>query len=381
MKFLSPSSLIKTLLILFLAGSVSAAKDPKFYIPEAPVIGAAAYIILDHNSGKVIAENNSDERRAPASLAKLMTSYVIFQRIKGEFISLDDEVKISEKAWKTGGSRSFIEVGKLIKLKDLLMGMIIQSGNDASVALAEHVAGSEGTFVLFMNEYALDLGMSNTNFENASGLPNDNQYTTANDIAILSSAIIREFPDYYKWYSQKEFTYNDIKQNNRNKLLWTDATVDGLKTGYTKKARYCLVTSANRVGMRLISIVLGSNSSTIRVSETQKLLDYGFRFFETQSINDISQQVPVFKSEKNTIKVGVIDSSHVTLPRNQFRHTTQTIHLYQKLVAPIELGDNVGELVLSFKDEVLARMPLVALEDAPESGFFARMVDSIKMLF
>ena len=381
MKFLSPSSLIKTLLILFLAGSVSAAKDPKFYIPEAPVIGAAAYIILDHNSGKVIAENNSDERRAPASLAKLMTSYVIFQRIKGEFISLDDEVKISEKAWKTGGSRSFIEVGKLIKLKDLLMGMIIQSGNDASVALAEHVAGSEGTFVLFMNEYALDLGMSNTNFENASGLPNDNQYTTANDMAILSSAIIREFPDYYKWYSQKEFTYNDIKQNNRNKLLWTDATVDGLKTGYTKKARYCLVTSANRVGMRLISVVLGSNSSTIRVSETQKLLDYGFRFFETQSINDISQQVPVFKSEKNTIKVGVIDSSHVTLPRNQFRHTTQTMHLYQKLVAPIELGDNVGELVLSFKDEVLARMPLVALEDAPESGFFARMVDSIKMLF
>ena len=381
MKFLSPSSLIKTFLILFLAGSVSAAKDPKFYIPEAPVIGAAAYIILDHNSGKVIAENNSDERRAPASLAKLMTSYVIFQRIKGEFISLDDEVKISEKAWKTGGSRSFIEVGKLIKLKDLLMGMIIQSGNDASVALAEHVAGSEGTFVLFMNEYALDLGMSNTNFENASGLPNDNQYTTANDMAILSSAIIREFPDYYKWYSQKEFTYNDIKQNNRNKLLWSDATVDGLKTGYTKKARYCLVTSANRVGMRLISIVLGSNSPTIRVSETQKLLDYGFRFFETQSINDISQQVPVFKSEKNTIKVGVIDSSHVTLPRNQFRHTTQTIHLYQKLVAPIELGDNVGELVLSFKDEVLARMPLVALEDAPESGFFARMVDSIKMLF
>jgi len=381
MKFLSPSSLIKTLLILFLAGSVSAAKDPKFYIPEAPVIGAAAYIILDHNSGKVIAENNSDERRAPASLAKLMTSYVIFQRIKGEFISLDDEVKISEKAWKTGGSRSFIEVGKLIKLKDLLMGMIIQSGNDASVALAEHVAGSEGTFVLFMNEYALDLGMSNTNFENASGLPNDNQYTTANDMAILSSAIIREFPDYYKWYSQKEFTYNDIKQNNRNKLLWSDATVDGLKTGYTKKARYCLVTSANRVGMRLISVVLGSNSPTIRVSETQKLLDYGFRFFETQSINDISQQVPVFKSEKNTIKVGVIDSSHLTLPRNQFRHTTQTIHLYQKLVAPIELGDNVGELVLSFKDEVLARMPLVALEDAPESGFFARMVDSIKMLF
>jgi len=380
MKFPSFSALIKTLIILSLASSVNA-KEPKFYIPEAPTIGAAAYIILDHNSGKVIAENNSDEQRAPASLTKLMTSYIVFKRIKEEFISLDDEVKISEKAWKTGGSRSFIEVGKLIKLKDLLMGMIIQSGNDASVALSEHVAGSEGTFVLFMNEYALDLGMDNTNFENASGLPHENQYTTAHDIAILSSAIISEFPDFYQWYSQKEFTYNNIKQSNRNKLLWSDATVDGLKTGYTEKSGYCLVTSANRVGMRLISVVLGSDSPTVRVSETQKLLDYGFRFFETQSIDDVSQQVPVFKSEKSSIKVGVLSSPYLTLPRNQFRYTTQTIHLSEQLTAPIKRGDNVGELVLSFKEEVLARMPLVALEDAPESGFFARMIDSIKMLF
>ncbi|MCS5592704.1 MAG: D-alanyl-D-alanine carboxypeptidase [Gammaproteobacteria bacterium] len=380
MKFLSFSRLFKALLILSLASSVSA-KEPKFYIPEAPSIGAAAYIVLDHNSGKVIAENNSDEPRAPASLTKLMTSYVVFKRITEEFISLEDEVKISEKAWKTGGSRSFIEVGKLIRLEDLLLGMIIQSGNDASVALAEHVAGSEGTFVLFMNEYALDLGMDNTNFENASGLPHDKQYTTAYDMAILSSAIIREFPDFYQWYSQKEFTYNNIKQSNRNKLLWSDATVDGLKTGYTEKAGYCLVTSANRVGMRLISVVLGSDSPTVRVSETQKLLDYGFRFFETQSIDDVSQQVPVFKSEKSNIKVGVINSPYLTLPRNQFRYTTQTIHLSEQLTAPIMRGDNVGELVLSFKDEVLARMNLVALEDAPESGFFARMIDSIKMLF
>jgi D-alanyl-D-alanine carboxypeptidase (penicillin-binding protein 5/6) len=380
MKFLSFSSLFKALIILSLASSVNA-KEPKFYTPEAPTIGAAAYIILDHNSGKIIAENNSDEQRAPASLTKLMTSYVVFKRLKEEFISLDDEVKISEKAWKTGGSRSFIEIGKLIKLEDLLMGMIIQSGNDASVALSEHVAGSEGTFVLFMNEYALDLGMDNTNFENASGLPHDNQYTSARDIAILSSAIIREFPDFYQWYSQKEFTYNNIRQSNRNKLLWSDATVDGLKTGYTEKAGYCLVTSANRVGMRLISVVLGSDSPTVRVSETQKLLDYGFRFFETQSIDDVSQQVPVFKSKKSSIKVGVISSPYITLPRNQFRYTTQTIHLSEQLTAPITRGDNVGELVLSFKDKVLARMPLVALEDAPESGFFARMIDSIKMLF
>ena len=380
MKFPTLSSLIKTLLILSLASSVNA-KEPKFYIPEAPSIGAAAYIVLDHNSGKIIAESNSDELRAPASLTKLMTSYVVFKRIKEEFISLDEEVKISEKAWKTGGSRSFIEVGKMIKLEDLLKGMIIQSGNDASVALAEHVAGSEGTFVLFMNEYALDLDMDNTNFENASGLPHENQYTTARDIAILSSAIIREFPDFYKWYSQKEFTYNNIKQSNRNKLLWSDATVDGLKTGYTTKAGYCLVTSANRVGMRLISVVLGSDSPTVRISETQKLLDYGFRFFETQSIDDVSQQVPVFKSEKSSIKVGVMNSPYLTLPRNQFRYTTQTIHLNEQLTAPIKHGDSVGELVLSFKDEVLARMDLVALEDAAESGFFARIIDSIKMLF
>ncbi len=381
MKLLSPHSLFKTLAILLLVGNVSAAKQPKFYTPEAPDIGASAYIVIDHHSGKVIAEKNADEQRAPASLAKLMTSYVIFQRIKEEFITLEDEVKISEKAWKTGGSRSFVEVGKLIKLKDLLMGMIVQSGNDASVALAEHVAGSEGTFVLFMNEYALDLGMNNTNFENSSGLPHNNQYTTAQDMAILASAIIREFPEFYKWYSLKEFTYNNIKQSNRNKLLWSDSTVDGLKTGYTQKAGYCLVTSANRVGMRLVSVVLGSASPTVRVGETQKLLDYGFRFFETQSIDDVSQQVPVFKSEKSSIKVGASNSPFLTLPRNQFRHTTQTIHLYQKLVAPIYKGDVVGELVISFNDETIARMDLIALEDALEAGIFSRMIDSIKMLF
>ena len=371
---------LKTILIISLASSINA-KEPKFYVPDAPVIGAISYIVLDHKSGKIIAENNSQEKREPASLTKLMTSYVVFNRIKEGFVNLDDEVKISEKAWKTIGSRSFIEVGDLIKFEDLLMGMIIQSGNDAAVAISEHVAGSEGTFVLFMNEYALDLGMNNTNFENSSGLPHDNQHTTAHDIAILASAIIREFPDFYKWYSQKEFTYNNIKQSNRNKLLWSDATVDGLKTGYTEKAGYCLVTSANRVGMRLISVVLGSESPTVRVSETQKILDYGFRFFETQSITDVSQQVPVFKSEKETIKVGVAGSPYVTLPRNQFRYTKQTIKLSKQLTAPIKYGDSIGELVLSFNDEVLIRMTLVALEDANESGFFSRMIDSIKMLF
>ena len=372
--------LLKTVLIIPFIFSAYA-EEPRFYIPEAPSIAAKAYILMDHNSGIILAANNENEKRSPASLTKLMTSYVVFKRLKEEFITLDDEVKISEKAWRTGGSKSFIEVGKMIKLEDLLKGMIIQSGNDASVALAEHVAGSEGTFVLFMNDYAQQIGMENTRFENASGLPHDDQYTTAKDMALLSSAMIRDFPVYYKWYSQKEFTYNNITQTNRNKLLFTDSTVDGLKTGWTQKAGYCLVTSANRVDMRLISVVLGSDSPAIRTSETEKLLDYGFRFFETQSINDISHQVRVYKSEKANIKVGVADSSFLTLPRNQFRYTTQTINLNQDLIAPINQGEQVGELVVSFNDQNIATLPLIALENAAEAGFISKMIDTIKLLF
>ena len=372
--------LLKTLLIIPFIFSAYA-EEPRFYIPEAPSIAAKAYILMDHNSGIILAANNENKKRSPASLTKLMTSYVVFKRLKEEFITLDDDVKISEKAWRTGGSKSFIEVGKMIKLEDLLQGMIIQSGNDASVALAEHVAGSEGTFVLFMNDYAQQIGMENTRFENASGLPHDDQYTTAKDMALLSSAIIRDFPVYYEWYKQKEFTYNNITQTNRNKLLFTDSTVDGLKTGWTQKAGYCLVTSANRVDMRLISVILGSDSPAIRTSETEKLLDYGFRFFETQSVNDISHQVRVYKSEKANIKVGVADSSFLTLPRNQFRYTTQTINLNQDLIAPISQGEQVGELVVSFNDQNIATLPLIALENAPEAGFISKMIDTIKLLF
>ena len=372
--------LLKTVLIIPFIFSAYA-EEPRFYIPEAPSIAAKAYVLMDHNSGIILAANNENEKRAPASLTKLMTSYVVFKRLTEEFITLDDDVKISEKAWRTGGSKSFIEVGKMIKLEDLLKGMIIQSGNDASVALGEHVAGSEGTFVLFMNDYAQQIGMENTRFENASGLPHDDQYTTAKDMALLSSAMIREFPVYYEWYKQKEFTYNNITQTNRNKLLFTDSTVDGLKTGWTQKAGYCLVTSANRVDMRLISVVLGSDSPAIRTSETEKLLDYGFRFFETQSVNDISHQVRVYKSEKANIKVGVADSSFLTLPRNQFRYTTQTINLNQDLIAPISQGEQVGELVVSFNDQNIATLPLIALENAAEAGFISKMIDTIKLLF
>jgi len=370
----------KSFLILILFSNVSA-EEPRFYIPDSPPIAAEAYVLMDHNSGKILAAENENEKRAPASLTKIMTSYVVFKRLREEFISLDDEVKISEKAWKTGGSRSFIEVGKMIRLEDLLKGMIIQSGNDASVALAEIVAGSEGTFVLFMNDYAQEIGMTNTRFENSSGLPHKDQYTTAKDMAILSSAIIKEFPALYEWYGQKEFTYNNIKQINRNKLLFTDSTVDGLKTGWTEKAGYCLATSANRVGMRLVSIVLGSSSSAIRNAETEKLLDYGFRFFETQSVNDISHQVQVYKSKKGNIKVGVADPSYLTLPRNQFKYTTQTIKLSGDLIAPINQGDQVGNLAISFNDEDIATLPLIALENAEEAGFVSKMIDTVKLMF
>ncbi len=371
---------LKSFFLIFIFSNVNA-EEPRFYIPDSPPIAAKSYVLIDHNSGKILAGENENERRSPASLTKIMTSYVIFKRLKEDFISLDDEVKISEKAWKTGGSRSFIEVGKMIKLKDLLMGMIIQSGNDASVALAEHIAGSEGTFVLFMNDYAQEIGMTNSRFENSSGLPHKDQYTTAKDMALLSSAIIKEFPDFYEWYGQKEFTYNNIKQINRNKLLFTDSTVDGLKTGWTEKAGYCLVTSANRVDMRLISAVLGSASPAIRTAETEKLLDYGFRFFETQSVNDISHQVPVYKSKIGNIKVGVADSSYLTLPRNQFKYTTQTINLEGDLIAPINQGDQVGTLAISFNDEDIATLPLIALEDASEAGFVTKMIDTVKLMF
>ena len=372
--------LLKSALLILFISSVNA-EEPRFFTPEAPSVAAQSYILMDFNSGSILASNNEDERRSPASLTKLMTSYVIFKKLKEEFITLDEEVKISEKAWRTGGSKSFIEVGKMISLEDLLKGMIIQSGNDASVALAEHVAGSEGTFVLFMNDYAQQIGMKNSNFENASGLPHENQYTSAKDMALLSSAMIREFPNYYKWYSQKEFTYNNITQTNRNKLLFTDSTVDGLKTGWTEKAGYCLVTSANRVGMRLISVLMGSDSPSIRTAETEKLLDYGFRFFETQSVNDISHQVPVYKSKQANIKVGVSDTSFLTLPRNQFKYTTQTINLSGDLVAPVIQGDQVGSLVISFRNEDIATLPLIALEDATSGGFFTKMIDTIKLMF
>jgi D-alanyl-D-alanine carboxypeptidase (penicillin-binding protein 5/6) len=370
----------KTILLTSTAIALNA-QSAIFITPKAPSINAAAYVVLDYNSGSIIASNNVDAKRAPASLTKLMTAYVVFQLIKDGRANLDDDVKISEKAWKTGGSKSFIEVGKTIKLETLLKGMIIQSGNDAAVALAEHIAGTEGTFTAYMNEYAQELGMLNTRFENASGLDYQDQHTSAADMAILAAATIRDFPEFYPWYKQKEFTYHDIKQRNRNKLLWSDNTVDGLKTGFTKKAGYNLVASANRMDMRLVSVVLGSGSTASRTEQTQKILDYGFRFFETIKISDVSKEVPISKSTNDTINVGLSGETYLTLARGQFKLSQQAIALNGELSAPIKQGDAVGHLIITFQGETLTKLPLIALEDAQEAGFFSRMIDNIKSIF
>jgi len=369
--------LTKRIIIAFGVLSLNA-QAAIFITPKAPSINAAAYVVLDHNSGLIVASDKADVARSPASLTKLMTAYVVFQLIDDGRANLKDDVRISSKAWKTGGSKSFVEVGKTIKLETLLKGMIIQSGNDSAVALAEHIAGTEGTFATYMNEYAKELGMTNTNFENASGLPNAAQHTTAADMAKLASATIRDFPQYYPWYSQKEFTYHGIKQRNRNKLLWSDHTVDGLKTGHTKRAGYNLVASAKRIDdMRLISVVLGSTGIQARSEQTQTILDYGFRFFETKKISETNHKVPISGSTKAEIKVGFSSPQTITLPRGQYRLSQQVIELNAHLSTPISTGDNIGDLVLKFEGDELVRLPVIALEDAPELGFFSRLLNSI----
>ncbi len=370
-------SSVSKLLITSLATLAFNAQAAIFITPKAPDINAAAYTVLDYNSGKILASNNAHEKRAPASLTKLMTAYVVFQLINDGRASLEDEVRISKKAWKTGGSKSFVEVGKNIKLEILLKGMIIQSGNDSAVALAEHIAGTEGTFATYMNEYARELGMKNSRFENASGLPHADQHTTAADMAILAAATIRDFPEFYPWYAEKEFTYHGIKQRNRNKLLWSDHTVDGLKTGFTKKAGYNLTASAQRVGMRLISVVLGSTGVEARTAQTQKILDYGFRFFETQNLKGIAKEVPISSATKDTLKVGTTSDTNITLARGQYKLSDQAIQLNSNLSAPVNKGDQVGYLLIQFEGKTTAKIPLVALEDAEQAGFFSRMLEKV----
>jgi serine-type D-Ala-D-Ala carboxypeptidase (penicillin-binding protein 5/6) len=352
--------------------------------PSAPQLAAKAYVLMDANSGNVLVESNGDQRLPPASLTKLMTAYIATLEIRRGQIGENDPVTISENAWRTGGSRMFIKVGSQVTVSDLLHGIIIQSGNDASVAVSEHIAGSEDAFADMMNKTAGDLGMVNSHFMNPTGLPNPDHYSTAHDMALLARAIIHEDPAHYAIYSQKEFFWNGIKQPNRNLLLWRDKTVDGLKTGHTEEAGYCMVSSAVRDGMRLIAVVFGTNSEQARAAETQKLLTYGFRFFETQTFYQKGTelaQAPVWKGTERQVKVGLADDLSMTMPKGEIKKLTASMTINPKLVAPIAKGDVVGQVEVKLEDKVVRTANLIAMDGVEEGGIFRRLWDSIRMFF
>lgn len=352
--------------------------------PKAPDLAATSYILVDFNSGKVIAESNSHNRIEPASLTKMMSSYVIEHELKLGNISMMDEVKISEKAWKMPGSRMFIEVNTRVSVEKLIKGIIIQSGNDATVAMAEHIAGTEAAFVSLMNEYARQLGMSGTHFVNSTGLPHKDHYTTAQDLATLVEAIIRDFPEHYQWYSEKEFTFNNIKQYNRNKLLWRDDTVDGVKTGHTESAGYCLAASAEKGKMRLISVVLGTDSERARATESQKLLTFGFRFYETHKLYDATVSLTnakIWKGEVDFIPLGIKKDLWITIPRGEYKSLKASISLDSKIVAPAQAGKVYGTVNLTLSGKPFMKRDLVALKDVKSGGFVSGLMDSVKMRF
>ncbi len=350
--------------------------------PPPPSLAANAWLLLDHNTGQVLTSHNPDERIEPASLTKLMTAYLTFSALKAGTIAMEQEVPVSENAWRMTGSRMFIEPRKPVTVEQLIQGMIIQSGNDACVALAELIAGSEEAFAHLMNTEARRLGMRNTNFTNSSGLPDDNLYTTAADLSLLASALIRDFPDYYPYYSQREYTYNDITQPNRNRLLWLDPTVDGMKTGYTRAAGYCLVSSAMRGPRRLISIVLGAESETIRAQESLKLLNYGFQFYDTVRLyagGESLSQFRVWKGVLNEVPVGFSNDFVISLPKDQSQRVEAALTSNQPIMAPIQQGQEVGMLTLSLDGRLLGEYPVVALADIEVAGFFGRFWDALQL--
>ena len=369
-------------LVLLLCGVSAIAQQMP--IPQPPIIGAKSYLLMDGATGAELASLNPDERLAPASLTKLMTAYALFRALDGEQIGLADQVTVSEKAWRTEGSRMFIEVGTQVSVEDLMLGMIVQSGNDASVALAEHAAGTEAVFAQLMNQHAAQLGMTASNFMNSTGLPDDNHYSTARDMAILARAIINEFPQYYGWYSVREFEYNGIKQPNRNSLLWRDESVDGMKTGRTDDAGYCLVSSAQRGDMRIVSVVLGTASAKARTDGSQALLNYGFRFFETRLLYRAGETVAtarVWKAEQELTPLGLPDDLYVTIPRGAFDDVESVLNIPAALMAPVAQGQPLAELQVSLNGDQLLNMPLRALEDNPDGSIWQRASDGVKLWF
>lgn len=352
-------------------------------VPAPPSVAATGYLLVDMDSDAVLAQKDADQRLEPASLTKIMTAYAVFREVNDGSVKLSDEVLVSEKAWKTPGSRMFIEVNKRVSVEELLKGMIIQSGNDASVALAEHVAGSEEAFANLMNEHARRLGMKSTHFVNATGLPDPEHYTTPHDIVLVSEASIREFPEFYKMYAVKEYTFNGIRQHNRNNLLWHDESVDGVKTGHTEAAGYCLVASAKRDGMRLISVVMGTDSEKARIRESKSLLNYGFRFYETHRLYGASDRLTrsrVWMGEQEQVALGLERDLYVTIPRHQYERLNARTEIQPQIEAPLIQGQKVGEVVVALDGEIITRRALVALEDVPEGGIWRTMVDSVLMM-
>jgi len=353
-------------------------------IPPPPEVAATSYLLIDANSQEVLVEHNAHEQIPPASLTKIMTAYLAEQEIVDGRLAPADEVLVSVNAWRTGGSKMFIREGTRVSVADLLQGIIIQSGNDASVALAEHIGGSEAAFANMMNQQASVLGMRNTHFKNSTGLPDSEHYSSAWDLALLTRDLIQRFPDHYALYAERSYEYNDIDQPNRNKLLWRDRTVDGVKTGYTSDAGYCLVASAERQGMRLISVVMGTASDQARMRESQKLLSYGFRYFETQSLYGASvplKEQELFYGERENVSLGVAEPVVITFPRGYYKDIEAELVVPKLVEAPLLSGQEIGTLKLRLDDRTIYQAPLVALEDVMEAGMFSRLGDFITLLW
>lgn len=355
-------------------------------VPSPPNLNAKAYILIDYNSDQVLAQSNANQRIEPASLTKMMTAYATFYELKNGTIKMDDLVKVSTKAWRTaqGTSTMFLRENQQVKVSDLLQGLIVQSGNDAAVALAEHIAGSEEAFASLMNEHAKNLGMTDTHFVNSTGLPNEQHYTTAHDLAILAKALIHDYPEYYHYYAEKKFSFNGIEQYNRNRLLWRDRFVDGIKTGHTESAGYCLVASAERNNMRLITVVAGTDSENARAIESQKLLRYGYRFFSTYHIYDANTELykmRVWKGAKQEVPLGINKPLYVTIPRGQYKKLKATLDVNQEIEAPVTKGNKYGTVNVSLAGTELLTRPLVALEDIKRGSMWTVFKDSILKMF
>jgi serine-type D-Ala-D-Ala carboxypeptidase (penicillin-binding protein 5/6) len=373
-----------TFLLIFIGLNSLKVYADSMIIPAPPKIKASSYLVMDFNSGTFLVEENIDQKLPPASLTKIMTVYVVASELANGKISLEDEVLVSEKAWRTQGSRMFIEVDKKVKLDDLLHGVIIQSGNDASVALAEYVSGTEDVFADLMNKHAERLGMNNTHFVNSTGLPDANHYTTASDLAKLARALIKDYPQVYGLHKVKEFTFNKIKQHNRNKLLWRDRSVDGVKTGHTEEAGYCLVASAIQDGMRLISVVMGTDGMNARAKASQALLNYGYRFYETHKLyssGDSITSVKIWKADSETINLGLNQDLYITVPRGQYEKLEPVVEIDKQVIAPVNQGEQKGILNIMLANNKITTVPLLALETISEGGLVNRLKDEVYLLF